>query len=286
MAVAVTPHTGTTIVVITQAVVASCPALSRIGSDTYVATIGNGMLVDHDKSLAADARWARARHYLERDPIAIAFRGDTRDALAVAQPDPVAAWIAIDAVDLDAIERDVRAMFDRWRSSKLVPQIDRLITKLDIKRDGHQLIVRASHLDADDLSAIVGELLRAADSRSPVAVAVGSSNASAVFTCPPIGHGITACKDGTRYTVSSVANTVGMLATVASTPLIENGDVVGIRLTADAPAPLRRDDVILGLDSQRITNSSQLRELARHVGDHAVLAVRRGVAEGALELRE
>ena len=279
VAVAVIPKVGTTIVIVTQAVVASCPALSRLAGDTYVATVGNGTVVAREQSIEHDARWERARHYLERDPFAIAFHTDASDAVAVAQPAPIAAWITIDAVDLAPIERDVRAVVDRWRTTKLVPQIDRLVAKLDIKRNDHQLVIRATRLDADELVAMIGDLLRVAElpARAPTAVA---------FTCPPIAHGITACKDGTHYTVSSVAEIVRALASVQSTPTIENGEVIGVQLTADADALLRRGDVLLGVDSQRITNSSQLREVARHLADHTQLAVRRNGADVVIDLRE
>lgn len=266
-ALAVDPDVGTTIVIITRAAIANCPALSRIASDSYVATIGDGAVVDKAKSVLADARWSRARRYLEHDPIAVAYLGD-RHVLAVAQPEPIESWVTIDARDADAIERSVRAFVGKWPA---------LAAKLVVKREGDQVAVRAAKLEDTELVMIVTDLLQAAD-----AVAIDQP----AFACAPPGKGITSCKDGTRYTVKSVRETLHDLASVQAMPAVANGDVVGSQLLSDADVLLKRGDIILGLDSQRITNAFQLRELARHVGDHAALAVRRGSSEVVIELSE
>src|SRR5258706_1849105 len=49
VAVAVDPRVGTTIVVITRAFAGNCDALSKLGGDRYVATIGGGTLVTDRK---------------------------------------------------------------------------------------------------------------------------------------------------------------------------------------------------------------------------------------------
>jgi len=269
IALAVDPNVGTTIVIITRAAVASCPALSRIANDSYVATIGDGAVVDKAKSVLVGTRWARARHYLARDPIAVAYLGE-RHVLAVAQPEPIESWIAIDARDSEAIERSVRAFIARWPA---------LVAKLIVKREGNQVTVRAAKLEDAELVLIVTDLLRAAD-------AAGDAAKAPAFVCQPPTSGITSCENGTHYTVTSVRETLAELASVNAMPVVANGDVIGSQLLADAHVLLRRGDIILGLDSQRITNAFQLRELARHVGDHAALAVRRGTSEVVIELRE
>jgi hypothetical protein len=271
IALAVDLNVGTTIVIITHAVVASCPALSRIGDDRYIATVGDGAIADAAKSVAVDARWARARPYLVRDPVALAINDDRVRVIAVAQPEPVDAWLTIDSVDIAAIERDARAMIARWQAAS---------AKLIVTRANNQLAVHTAKLGADELVMIVTDLLKAADSTA-------AAETAPVFTCPNPGHGITSCTEhGTRYQVTSIRDTLRALAVADAEPVIESGAVIGVQLTKDADVLLTRGDIILGLDSQRITNQFQLRELARHVGDHAALAVRRGTSEVVIELRE
>src|SRR5262245_10850279 len=114
VAVGVAPGSGATIVIVTRAHVAHCPALSRIAGDMYVATVGGGTVAqDAGASVLGEPRWARLRSYLVNDPIAIAFERADQRVLAVAQPKPLDGWVSIDAADVAASERAVRAWIDR-----------------------------------------------------------------------------------------------------------------------------------------------------------------------------
>jgi len=275
VAVGVHPDSGTTLVLITRAVVASCPALSRIDEHVWVATIGAGTLADtRDDSMLADPRWDRARPYLIREPFAIAAELPTFRALAVAQPDPVDAWLTIDAVEAVATERDVRAALARYSA----PPTIELAAKLGMKRTGTQVAVEADGITAEELTTIVVDLAERAD-RVPSALPV-------VFTCPPQGNGVVSCHDNTKLKVSSVRDLIAELATVPAEPLAANGDIIGIRLTGDPPRLLRRDDVLLGLGAHRITGSRELAELAATLDGATVLAVRREGVDVVLDLSE
>ncbi|HEY5946479.1 MAG TPA: hypothetical protein VIV40_13345 [Kofleriaceae bacterium] len=274
VALAINPSAGTTIVIVTRAHVAHCPALSRIGSDMFVATIGASSVADKPAaSPLGDPRWARARSYLLRDPIAIALDRDGQRALAVAQPSPLAGWLTIDASDVAAAERTVQAWIDRQRSTALAPLVGNLV----VQKRGSQLLVRASKLQTEQLTLLAPELLRSFDP--------SSTAPSVAFACPPTGNGVVRCA-GTSVVVGSLTSTLRKLVAVNTDPVISGGDVVGIRLSEDPEVLLRRGDVVLGLDGQRITSAAQLSELARYVHERTALAVRRDGTDMIIELSE
>jgi hypothetical protein len=274
-ALAVAPRTGTTIVLVTRAHVARCPALSRIAPDTFVATLGAGAPAARpEDSPRADPRWARALPYLEHDPLVVAIDTGELRAIASAQPRPLDAWLTIDAVDIASAERAVRTWIDRERSTALRPFADNL--KLTTR--GSQLLVDTTNLRADELALAAVDLLRALEAPPP--------RTAAAFTCPPPGASIVRCTDGTRFVVHSLAATLRKLVEVGSEPVVVGGDVVGIRLSEDPEVLLRRGDVILGLDGHRITSAAQLHDLAGTVHDRSVLAVRRDGRDVILELSE
>jgi hypothetical protein len=275
VAVGVHPDVGTTIVLITRAVVGNCPALSRIDEHVWAATIGAGTVAEsRATSMLADSQWDRARPYLLREPFAIAAELPAVRVLAVAQPEPVDAWLAIDAVEAVATERDAKAFLAHYSA----PPTIELASKLSVHRTGTQVAVNAEKLTADDLATVVVDLAERAG-RAP-------AESPAVFTCPPQGNGVVSCHDDTHLRVSSVRDLIAELATVPAEPLAANGDIIGIRFTGDPPRLLRRDDVLLGLGSHRITDSKQLADLAASLDGKAVLAVRREGVEVVVDLSE
>jgi len=274
VAVGVAPGAGTTVVIVTRAHVAHCEALSRIADDTFVATIGAGVLADSPAaSPLGSSRWARARPYLVNDPIAIAIERDDLRVLAVAQPKPLAGWLTIDAVELGPMERYVRAWIDRQRRGALAAFAGNLV----VQARGSQLLVRTTKLQAEELALAAADVLRVLEAvPAPPSVA---------FTCPAAGNGIVRCS-GAEVTVTSLASTLRKLVAADTEPVVAAGDVVGIRLTEDAEVLLYRGDVILGLDGQRIISAAQLQELARIVHDRTALAIRRDGADLIIGLSE
>ena len=100
------------------------------------------------------------------------------------------------------------------------------------------------------------------------------------------GYGIVSCHDGTQYKVSSVETIVKALSTLESTPVIAAGDVIGIKLDGDPPRPFVRGDIILGVDSHRIADRSNLAMLASSLAGAANVAVRRGGIDAVVSLSE
>jgi hypothetical protein len=274
VALAVTHDTGATIVIVTRAHVARCPALSRIASDMFVATIGAGAVVATSAaSPLGDPRWSRARRYLVRDPIAIAFEREGQHVLAVAQPKPLAAWVTIDAVQLAPIEQRVRSWIEHRRATELATFVGDLV----VQSRGSQLLVKTTKLRTEDLALVTSDLMRRLDNPS--------ATSPIAFVCPAAGNGVVRCS-GTEIVVTNLATTLRKLIAVDTEPVVAAGDIIGIRLSEDAEVLLRRGDMIMGLDGHRITSATQLHELARYASDRAALAVRRDGTDLVLELRE
>jgi hypothetical protein len=275
VAVAVTPRVGATIVVITRAHVARCPALSRIANDTFVATLGAGTVAARPAaSPLHDPRWARARSYLTDDPVALAIAGDDVRVVAVAQPRPLAGWLAIDAGDGAAVDRDVRAWIARQRTSGL----QAFASRLTVQTRGSQVLVQAAKLESSELALITTDLLRVLDAPA--------RSSPPTIACPANSAEIVRCTDGTHVVVRSLATSLRKLVTVKTEPVVAGGDLVGIRLTEDPELLLRRGDILLGLDGHRIASAAHLAELARYVQERTTLAVRRDGTDLRFELSE
>lgn len=269
---------GATIVLVTRAVVDRCPALSRIGERMYVATIGAGALAASPaQSMMSSDTWDRARPYLVREPIAIAAELPHLRLVAVAQPEPLDAWLAIDALDSAAVERQIKSVLEQWRA----PATIELAGKLALARNGTQVSVQAEALTDEDLIHIVRDTVRAFEAGP------ATPTPEQVFACPPTtGNGIVSCHDGTQYKVSSVEAIVRELAFIEAAPVVSGGDVSGVRLLAEPKRIFQRDDVILGVDSHRITAANQFIAIAPFLRGKASIAVRRAGVEAVLDLSE
>jgi hypothetical protein len=103
---------------------------------------------------------------------------------------------------------------------------------LQVSRTGDQIVVRTSSefslADLDKLAPLVTAMID-----PPPAVL-----APADLACPHEVH----CADATHWEVATIPD-------VAGDPVVAAGQVIGIRLTADA-AFLRRGDVVLGVDGR------------------------------------
>jgi hypothetical protein len=275
LAVGVHVDGGVTVVLATRGTVARCPALGKIADGLYVATIGAGALAaDRAHSVLDDPTWERARPYLLREPFALAVERPTSRAIAVAQPDPIDAWLAVDAVQPEALEQTIEQQLARWRGTGA----GELAGKLAVKRTGTQVAIASERLTEADLVTIVTDTLRALDAQ-PTARAPS-------FSCPGQTRGIVSCHDGTQLVVTSIPETLIALGRVDASPVVSGGDIIGIRLLGDPPPVFRRDDVILAVDAHRITEPRQLVNLAGKLGDEVSIAVRRGGHDAVVQLRE
>ena len=273
VAVAIDPKVGTTIVVITRAV-ANCDALSKLGGDRYVATIGGGSLVTERKqSVLGDPRWAWARDYLLSNPVAIAAELPARRILAVAQPDPLDGWVAIDALEATIVDKELNELAARWRSEGW----SQLGTKLKTQRSGAQVIARLDNPQVDDVIGLINEL---AHVDSPPAK-------PPAFDCPAAGDLIKSCDARTHKLV--VTSTKQMLESMTRADMevvIDSGDIGGLRLVADAKQILHKGDIVLGLDSRRVGSQEQLDGMVAAIGKTAALAIRRDGVDLTVSISE
>jgi hypothetical protein len=252
VAIAFDTRIGTTIVIVTRAFVANCPALSKLGGDRYVATIGGASLVaDRKKSVLGDPQWEWARDYLLSNPVAIAAELPARRMLAVAQPDPLDGWLAIDALEPTTIEKELNELGARWRSEGKT----QIGTKLKTSRKGAQVVARLDKPDVDDLIALVNDLARSADAPA--------DRVAPAFACPPASDLVKSCTKGTSLVVSSVKDTLHSMTRAEAEPFVTNGDVAGMRLVRDAELLLRKGDIILGVDTRRPGSNHSSRVPAR-----------------------
>jgi hypothetical protein len=247
---------GTTLVIISRVSPAACPTLARISRDTYVATLGDATV---ERGLGP--RWARARPYLETSPIALAADLGSRHVLAAAER--TAAWVAIDAADAEPLAGRVKARARRYQG-------------VTVTRTGSQVLVRGDHLAIDELATIAGEVLTELDAPERVPVAA--------LACPPSGGLIVSCS-GTKVVVGSLADALGQLAAPAREPVVAGGEVIGLRLAADA-LMLRRGDILLGIDSHQVHSAAELAAVIKGLHRRATVAVRRGTTDILVDLAE
>lgn len=275
IAVAFDARVGTTIIVVTRAFVGNCAALSKIGGDRYVATVGGGSLVtDRKKSVLASPQWEWAREYLVSNPVAIAAELPAKRVLAVAQPDPLDGWVAIDALEPTTIDKELGELGARWRSEGKT----QLGTKLKTSRAGAQVVARLDKPDVDDLIALVNDL----SSSAPPPRA----QAASAFACPPVSDLVKSCSQGTSFVVSSTKQALASMTRTDLTVAIANGDIAGLRVERDAPLILRAGDTILGVDSRRVGSPEQLASLVESAGPKVGLAIRRDGVDTTLILSE
>ena len=222
------------------------PRDRAIASDLYVATLGDSTI---ERGLGP--RWDRARDYLATAPIALAADLGDRHVLAAAERGT--AWLAIDARDPDATRRALDAAVARWSS---------LGTKLAVTRHASQVLVRATSLDPDELATLAHDVLALLD--------------------PPPSH---VAPVFAPVRVPSLADALRTLGGVLGDPVVENGSVIGVRLTGPVFS-LVRGDILLGIDAHRITSAAQLAALASALPKRLSVAVRRGDADGVMDLAE
>jgi hypothetical protein len=197
-----------------------CAALSRVGDDVWIATTGDASTAPApETSPGAVSRWQRARDYLDSAPIAVAIDLGGVHAVAGAQAQPFTAWLAVDATP------ELATAFEQQARAVVVPHVA-------VTRTGDQIVVRTAPeftvADLDRLAPIVAALI------DPPPVMPAPPD----LPCPHDVH----CADASHWEIAAFPDVVG-------DPVVAAGQVIGIRLTADA-AFLRRGDVVLGVDGR------------------------------------
>jgi len=261
-----------------------CPALSQREPGLWIATLGAGP--SSPGSALDDPRFARARPYLAGSPIAAAALGDVH-LLAAAQPDPLDAWLAIDApggAGAGAIAEAVAAQVARLERE---PATAALAARLRVSRPSpSQLVVRLSGATGATTDGELAAALRTglawldaeAGPRAP---------AAAAFACPAPAAGVT-CSGGHSFRVGSLAADLApIVGTGRPAPVVVNGSVTGLRLAAAVGAlGLEPGDVVVAMAGRLVTSRKMLADWIAHARSATSLTIRRGASETVLQFAE
>ncbi len=261
VALGISPARSATLVIETRAEV-SCPALAKVSDRMWLATLGEPFGTEQ-VSVLDDPKFARARPYLATAPIALAIDVPGGSAIGTATAAPVEAWLALDVHPLfaDVTENRVRGYLDRLRSD---PATGAFASHIEVSRTGSQIIARFGGAPDADLAGVTRAVLAA---HARVAPVVRPS-----YLCPPIAPPLFACEPGNRLVVSALGAAVTPLIDASLAPVVANGIVDGLRLTAAVPAlGLLTGDVVLAAQGRKLAHRIALAEILRHA--HGTLAL-------------
>lgn len=271
--VAVDAAGNTTVLVMTHAEV-KCPALSKVEPGLWLATIGAGGIATGASALDA-SRLTRARPYLESAPIAGVALGSP-DLIATAQPDPLEAWLAIDAgAGADRIEKRVSELLSKMT---IDPSTRAIAERLHSERHDGQIVIKLDAGTDGDLAIAARTVLGWTDehARAP----------NAVFTCPAPPTTI-ACTGGTSFRLGSLAQLTAIVTDGKPTPIVANGIVTGLRLEANvAPLGLVTGDVVIAVDGRLVTSRAMLSDQIQRAKGATTVTVRRRTSETVLHFDE
>jgi hypothetical protein len=199
-------------------------------------------------------------------------------AVAAAQPEPLEAWLAIDAPGgARAIEQTFAERIARMQRD---PSTAPFAAKLRIARAGDaQVVIRLDGPVDGDLAVAARAMLAGLEERAPPA--------AAAFACPSPAAADISCTDGTSYRVPSLEALASIVRVGRPAPVVSNGLVAGLRLRAAvADIGLAADDVVLAVGGRLVTSPAMLADrLARARGEIS-LTIRRGSTEKVLQFTE
>ena len=276
VAVGISAARDMTVVIATRTAV-TCPSLSKIGENVWIATLGNGKPTDSGSVLDAEAH-ARARPYLATAPIAASIVLPGVKVLGTLSPEPFEGWLAIDTLEIASAlaEQRVRGVVDRMARTDSTAALAKSIV---ISHDGRQVIARLTGPIDADLAIAVRTVV---DWYAAPAV-----RSAAGFACPPLGPPITGCANGTSLSVTSLPDAVAPLVAAEVAVIVENERVAWLRLDRAVPSlGLRRGDRLLAVDGRHLTSAAQLGDLL-HGARHATsITIQRDAVTATLELAE
>ena len=288
VAVGIEPSGDVTIAIATRAHV-QCAALSQVASGLWIGTLGGGAPAAAGAGVTRAPAFARALPYLRDAPIALVTQQAGMHVLATAAPDPLAAWVAIDAptkTTADELAKQLRAALDDAAKTDALAQI---VKRIDVKQTGAQVVAT--------LGAGPGDLavaLRAAIERTRAAIA------QRAFPCPsPFAPPVLACSarecttplscavEENRISLSSLAPAIEALLAARKDAVVVNGRVEGVRLRDDlATYGLRSGDVLIAVDGKRLTSVDQIPPYLAGTKGKASLIVARLRRFATIELQE
>jgi hypothetical protein len=257
-------------------VVAKCPAVSKVGPDLWTATIGGAApAASPANSAFEDPAWSRARSYLMSSPVAFAATAGVRHVIGAAQADPISAWVSIDGgspADVDLVMAEAEAISSHWK-------LLNVFGKLEITKHGSQVTARADAIEANDFAQVTADVVSILDDGR-------AADAPPSLECPPLDDLVSSCNPGPRVTVGSLARALHAMTTAPLEAVVSNGDVVGLRLLADAKWLLRRGDLLVAIGSQRTVSQTELGVLVERARARTTVSIERNGHPTVIELLE
>jgi hypothetical protein len=245
-----------------------CRTLSRLDDGIWVATLGDGLIRAGDASVASDARFARARPYLGRAPIALAAELAGGQVIATAQPQPLEAWLAFDADSpATATAAETRARDHLARLAK--DPATAPLAGIGVTRVGSQVKATLAGAPDGDLGlAAKAVLAREREVAAPPPIGCPTQ------ATPPVVE----CKAATFR----VPPGVELAAELPLAAVVSNGTLVGFRLGRPlAPLGLVAGDLIVAVDGRIVTALDPVRAA---FAQGASFTIRRGRTEGVVRV--
>jgi len=270
VALGISASRSATLVIETRAKI-ECPALTKLASRIYAATLGEAPTAGGAiKSVLEDPRFSRARPYLATAPIALTLEVPGGSAIATGSVTPLEAWIALDVHPLfaDVIEKRVRDYIAGQFSD---PATLPFAKRIAVSRTGSQIVATfdGTRVDAD-LAVATRTLIAASGKVAP--------RPRAPYKCPPIAPPLIACRPGNVLAFTALGLAVTPLIDASLSPVVANGVVDGLRLAAPIPAlGLLTGDVVVAAQGRKVGHRIALAEILRRAkGSLALTIVRDG----------
>lgn len=266
-----------TVALVTRAPV-RCPALSRLDDTLWVATLGGAAPATGAPVLAAQPR---ARAFLRAAPVALVATRDGLRVIATAQPEPLAAWVAIDTPDpgaAGAVAASLRTQLARASANAAIAAVAKAIA---VERNGSQVVARLGATDADLAVGLREALAFVRAAAPPPAFPCPSPLAAPVLACAP------RARDRYELEVYSLASALEEILAARTELVVANGRIEGVRLRDDLTTyGLASGDVVVAVDGKRVTAPTQLAAALGGAKLHASLMIGRAQRLGTIELVE
>ncbi len=267
-----------TLALVTRAPVA-CAALSEVAPGLWVASLGAGR--PGGAPVSHLPRFARARPYLEGAALVVALDLPLGRIVASARIEPLEGWLVVETRP-ELAEAAARQLADVRARLAQDPVTAPLAGRVTITRAGAQVTARLPPGPDADLPAIARALATAL-TRPP------AKAPPAACPPPPYAPPLIDCRAGKVLVVTSLAAAYAPIVT-ASAPVFVREQVVGLRLTAPAPAlGLVAGDLVTALDGHALTDVAQVTAgLAAAVARDGItsVVVQRGGAPVTLSVAE
>ena len=256
-----------TVVIASRIEPSKCPALSKLESGLWIATLGGATPAASaaDSVLASD-RFVRARPYLTKAPIALASVLKLGSLIATASPEPLEAWLAFDTSDTFA------PLAEAWLRDQLRRVVAEPATApfatVEIQRTGPQIVASWTHPGSGDLALGVRKLLAWQHVAAPPAP---------TSVCPAkLEPPVIACANGV-FEVSSFTSLELLVLAAKLDPVIASGMVNGLRVASKIPPlGIEAGDILIAVNGRQLTSRTLLEvAFVRPIANPPTLTVQR-----------